>query len=197
MGSRDGRPEEWPRKVTFSAFRLATTETTVAQFLVYLNDTGAESASRQVERLEGKWRAAAPRKEPMVRVSQAEARQFADWMSRRLGQRIRLPTGDEWEYAARAGADGAPYPWGWEPAAGRARFAADGPQPVAGYAPNRWRLYDLAGNVAEWCSEPGLACGGSWSDRAESSLQVHRRLILPETYADADTGFRLLCEIPE
>lgn len=197
IGSRDGRPQEMPRKVTFPAFRLASTETTVGQFLVYLNDAGVESASPQVEQKEGLWRAKVHRAEPMARVTQTEARQFAEWMSRRLGQRIRLPTGDEWEYAARAGADGAPYPWGWESADGRACFAADGPQPVAGYAPNRWGFYDMAGNVAEWCSEPGLACGGSWSDRTERSLQVHRRLKLPETYADADTGFRLLCEIPE
>lgn len=197
LGSRTGRAHERSRSATFPAFRMAATETTVGQFLVYLNDTGAESASRQVARVDGIWQATVPRNEPMVRVSQAEARQFADWLSRGLGQRVRLPTGDEWEYAARAGADGAPFPWGWESAAGRACFAAEGPQPVAGFAPNRWGFYDMAGNVAEWCSEPGLACGGSWSDRTESSLQVHRRLKLPESYADADTGFRLLCEIPD
>ncbi len=197
LGSRAGKAHERPRNANFSAFRLAATETTVGQFLVYLNDTGAACASRQVTRVDGLWQATVPPDQPLTRVTQAEARQFADWLSRRLGQRVRLPTGDEWEYAARAGVDGAPYPWGWESAVGRACFAADGPQPVAGFAPNRWGFYDMAGNVAEWCNEPGLAGGGSWSDRTESSLQVHRRLKLPESYADADTGFRLLCEIEE
>lgn len=70
-----------------------------------------------------------------------------------LGQRIFLPSEEQWEYAARAGGQKA-YWWGddWDDARGNAGNANGSSSPVKKYAPNPWGLYDMHGNVWEWCS---------------------------------------------
>ena len=194
LGSRAGRVGEQPRVVVVAGFRMSQAEVTVGQYLEYLNESGVACASPQVVQRDGVWRAAVPPDEPMSHVTQADALAFAAWVGARSGFRVRLPTADEWEYAARGGVDGAPYPWGWASPGARAHFKAERPSRVAQFAPSRWRLYDVVGNVAEWTADPNLACGGSWADRSADSLHVYRRITLPTVYRDADLGFRLLRE---
>ena len=101
---------------------------------------------------------------------------YAQWLSEQTGQRYRLPSEAEFEYALRAGSDGR-FPWGEGIAAGATRatspvardvspsgrrwrnaFAgygdgAWGPAPVGSYAANAFGLHDLAGNVSEWVAD--------------------------------------------
>ena len=110
---------------------------------------------------------------PVIQVSWQDALAYTDWLSVQTGQRYRLPTEAEWEYAARAGTSTARY-WGNNPdqgcdyanaadLKGQALFTGwtvmqcqDGylyTAPVGSYQPNAFGLYDMLGNVLEWtCS---------------------------------------------
>jgi eukaryotic-like serine/threonine-protein kinase len=86
---------------------------------------------------------------PVRFVSWDQAKAYAAWAGKRL------PCEAEFEYAARAGVDTSPFPWGWSMSR---RFANSmGPLPstkaVGSYPANQWGLYDVIGNVAEWCED--------------------------------------------
>ena len=98
---------------------------------------------------------------PVINVSWQEARAYCQWLSRMSGQRYRLPTEAEWEYAARAGSRSY-YWWGEQldspeqrPRAhcrgcNSPRIIQNKTAQVGRFAANAFGLYDTAGNVWEW-----------------------------------------------
>ena len=95
-------------------------------------------------------------KRAVTMVDQGDAKAFSAWLSYKTGQRYRIPTEAEWEYAARAGTT-TRYPWGNEIGWNNASCVGCGDKwterrigPVGLYAPNGFGLYDMIGNGREW-----------------------------------------------
>jgi formylglycine-generating enzyme required for sulfatase activity len=139
--------------------------------------------------------------QPVESVSWEDAQDFVDRLTRRGdGFRYRLPTEAEWEYAARAGENTAPDlpAVAWFGLAQRSARSSR-PQAVGTKSPNRWGLYDMLGNVAEWCEDwysPGfqrVVRGGGWDD-GPSALRLSARGKATPTTKTYAIGLRLVRE---
>ena len=162
------------RRITLSRFYIDQFEVSNADYLRFVAEAPPErraallpdTTMQQVtgQRFSGSeyLRGSAFAKHPVVGVTYEQAEAYCTFYDKRL------PTEAEWEYAARAGRLGGVYPWpGLEPRdesgrflanynPGRGGYAADGhafTAPVDAFPPSAWELYNMSGNVAEWCQD--------------------------------------------
>ena len=229
MGDAFSEGESWElpvHTVYLDAFYMDKYEVTNAQYQKFMDATGHRAPRHWNDPDHNAL------DQPVVGVTWDDAAAYAEWAGKRL------PTEAEWEKAARGGLIGKRYPWGDEaPDAGdiyRANYnpadneksgdydagkrAADGYEynaPVGSFAPNGYGLYDMAGNVWEWCADwydssyyatspfnnplgPDYGTnrvmrGGSWLNGLYS-LRVATRTSDPPTHTSHSLGFRCVSQ---
>lgn len=196
-------------EVAIHTFGISKTPITVAQYREYCRATGiAMSAPPSLGWIDST---------PITNVSWQDAVGYTDWLANKTGKHYRLPTEAEWEYAARGGnqSKGSLYAGsnsldsvGWY------RDNSPGkPYLVAQKGPNELGIYDMSGNVWEWCSDwygadyyanspkdnpRGPASGtyrvlrgGSWFNTPDYCQVAFRYYYDPSDHNDY-TGFRVV-----
>jgi hypothetical protein len=204
---RRAEPDEESRTVEVRAFDIDKFPVTNGQYRVYLEDMKIPKSEYP-----DFWDDSADKENhPVVGVSQKEAQAYAQWLNTLFDIKKRLPTEDEWEKAARGGAEGI-YPWGDESPKDNVRAnyngnnRYDGTSPVGSFknGVNAFGLFDMAGNVWQWTSTPSgeesgdgpakvIVKGGSWMD-GPNELRVSNRKELDPSKQYGDVGFRLVRE---
>ena len=229
----DRSDDETQHPVTLSDFEMSRTEVTNEQYAAFLNESGNQQEDGDTWiNLQGtgfgeKCRISSADvktftvekgydKHPVIYVSWFGAKAYCAWLSRKTGRKYRLPTEAEWEYAARGGTlskgflyagseDLNKVAWFSENSSSKTHF-------VGQKEANELGLYDLSGNVWEWCSDwygdyPAggkpekdpvgpvsgsrrVVRGGSWNDGAGNCRVSRRRSYTPGYRYDL-IGFRL------
>jgi formylglycine-generating enzyme required for sulfatase activity len=209
MGSPDpeeGRAfNETQHEVTLSKpFYMGVTEVTQAQYQAIM-DTNPSNFKGETN--------------PVEVVSWTEATEFCKKLTEKTRQAVRLPTEAEWEYACRAGtttafsfgdADSALGDYAWYGA-----NSGDETHPVGQKKPNAWGLYDMHGNVMEWCADwykdypkgavtdpQGPASGsgrvlrgGSWNDDPDFCRSAYRYPFDTPDDRAINYGFRVVVSV--
>lgn len=175
--------EQYAHKATVKDFYLARCEVTVELWnsvMGYSEHSGYNS-------------------QPVSNVSWDDCMEFISRLDSITGKHYRLPTEDEWEYAARGGKFSHGYKY-----AGSNDFHAvvipnesGSPYPVCGGSPNELKLYEMSSGVSEWVTgtsgNPDSICvarGGS-SYYGPELCRVSSRNVYPHDYTDRYLGFRL------
>lgn len=209
-----GYDDEQPtHEVTLSGFSISKTEVTVAQYRRYCNATGVSMPDDGPS-----W--VGKDNHPIVLVSWYDAINYCDWLSEELDQNILLPTEAQWEFAARGGNHSNGYKYSGSRSmatAGWYKGNSNGKtHTVATKKANELGLYDMSGNVWEWCMDKyagnyyanspsqnpkgpqsgdtrdsRVLRGGSWYNEA-TYCRVSNRNSRPPEIRNDDYGFRVV-----
>jgi toxoflavin biosynthesis protein ToxD len=201
-------------RVIVKDFSIAETEVTNSQYAEFIKETKHAAPSD--------WKDGAPLKGrenfPVTNVSFPDAVSFCEWLAKKTGLPVRLPSEAEWELAAR-GSTANKYPWGgeWKKEAANSEETGGKVSAVKSFALNRspFGAYDMAGNVWEWTAEKvsktdavidprvkkaldsgevlRIVKGGSAFEKS-TEISVQSRYEIPESTKDVWVGFRYVIE---
>ena len=165
MGSNDGPDNEKPVHTVFvDAFYIDKYEVTNAKYRKFIQFRGHAEPEY--------WNNSKYNQpnQPVIGVTWYDAMAYAQWAGKRL------PTEAEWEKAARGGLKGKRYPWGDNISHDDANYLGTGGRdtwaitaPVGSFPPNGYGIYDMAGNVWEWCMDEYQADFYSKSPRTSTN----------------------------
>lgn len=213
MGTNSGRKDEGPaHNVTVDTFRISESLVTVAEYRMYCEERGLEmpeppSWGWQIDH-------------PMVNVSWSDAVNYCIWLSTKLNKKISLPTEAQWEYAARGGKKSKKYKHSGGRKIDQVGWCRvqkiESTKPIKTKKPNELGIYDMNGNVWEWCMDvydskyylesprenpynktkgeknSRVARGGGWDSESTTCTVTHRKGYLVTSKFD-DRGFRVVC----
>ena len=194
----DRRPDEGPRvEVQISPFWMGTFEVTWDEYQLFQFQSDRAVGKDTEQPAQDAWADAVSRPTPpyvpmdfgmgiesfpAICMTQFAAKQYTKWLSMKTGRFHRLPTEAEWEYACRAGTTTAwsfgdnpdlleDYAWFFD-------NGDDAYHPVGELKPNPWGLFDMHGNVAEWCLDGWYA--NTWKQWSQAKNPVVNPIRLAE-----------------
>ena len=235
MGSNENEDEKPMHKVHFRHdFELGKTPVTIEQYMYFVHDThkhypewleegsmynvdtGDDDHYKKLDLLNP-----ARQQTPIVGISWQDAQAYCTWLSKKTKDTYSLPTEAQWEYACRAGTTTKwsfgddesklkEYAWHDDNSKGKT-------QNVGLKKPNPWGLYDMHGNVWEWCEDSWVDSynntprdgsaykdektnskvhrGGSWNFNDDYTRSSNRNVWIDDV-RDYSVGFRLLRTLP-
>ncbi|MBA3714783.1 MAG: SUMF1/EgtB/PvdO family nonheme iron enzyme [Pyrinomonadaceae bacterium] len=140
------------RRMMVESFAIAETETTNEQYAEFIKETNHQTPERWIN---GTFPAGTA-DHPVTGVTWQDAADYCEWLSKKTGAQVRLPTEAEWELAAR-GRDNLPYPWGneWKDDAAPSSETGGEVHAVRDYPQGRSPVgaFGMAGNVWEWTGD--------------------------------------------
>jgi len=184
---------------TISSFNISKYPITLENYKIYCNEIKKEIPINEND----------DDRVPIINVTCIDAVDFCNWLSQVTGNTYRLPTEAEWEFAARGGNKSKGFKFsGSEDVESVAFYRGNSglsPQPVGQLDANELGLYDMCGNVWEWCrysnnsnrqgefneDESIILRGGSWQRKAEDCTLSSRSEQPITDYTD-DIGFRIV-----
>jgi len=211
MGSNDGESDEKPiHKVIMSDFYIGKYEVTFEEYEKFCESTRREKPD------DNGWGRG---KRPVINVCWYDAVEYCKWLSEETGKKYRLPTEAEWEYASKGGLKSAVYKYSGSNNIDEVAWydgnSGDKTHPVGTKQPNELGIYDMSGNVWEWCSdwydedyyskspstdpkgpssgEYRVFRGGGWYNSSVNCRSALRGRSLPDYMGDGD-GFRCVQE---
>jgi formylglycine-generating enzyme required for sulfatase activity/serine/threonine protein kinase len=218
VSTTDSKTQYPAHEVKVRPFLIDRTEVTNAEYADFVRETRYKSP----EHWEGNVPPAGEEMLPVVYVSFEDAQAFASWRSQRDGVTYRLPSEEEWEFAARGPRNNL-YPWGNNWADDRVNLNGEGARPVGSFpqGTSTAGVLDMIGNVWEWTSSKAslykgndelifnqkdriVVRGGSYLSMADDAIEMRGSREFPATWRQwqkKDTksptlGFRLARDLP-